>query len=323
LVNDATKLSKKEMFTMARKYVPMKLETNAPGSARSSCRIVNPWRRPVLLLMCLAVCLAWPLMAQATPAEQAFAQGQQLLADGDLQGALQALATAVKQDRENPEYVRQYTMLRRVVQLRQRLAAEQDPRRWEYMARALRAFYLDQGIYPEALELDEQIHGKLQNAQSASMLAETQLAMNHNAEAATMLGRLAPVEHTPTTRALRVLALVREGKTDEARGLAEQVPLPEKAGPRTIYTVAWMQAALGNEREAMALLTRAMEELSPSQQPGFVAHAEACPEFANLPKGAMAKVLQTKSKVPESKCSGGKSCAGCPMRGNCPKSQGQ
>ena len=32
---------------------------------------------------------------------------------------------------------------------------------------------------------------------------------------------------------------------------------------------------------------------------------------------AFAQVLQTKSKVPESKCSGGSSCSTCPMRGNC------
>ena len=277
----------------------------------------------VLLMLAVAAVAVHPFAAEAGQAQQAYESGKALLAKGDLPGALDAYATAARTDRDNRQYMREYSILRRAIELRGRLDAEKDPKRWEYMAQALHAFYLGQGILPEALKLDREIHARLNTAASARMLAETQLAMNQNAQAAEMLATLDPQKVTATTEALRAVALAREGKTEEARQIAQSVVPPKEAGPRMVYAVAWMHAAVGDSSQALKLLARSFESLAPGQLDGYKGHAELCPEFARLPKAQLAKVLKTESKVSESKCSGGSKCAGCPMRGKCQKSQKQ
>jgi len=267
--------------------------------------------------------LTIPALARAENAEQAAARAKALLAQGDFDAALAAYATAARADQDNRTYVQQYAVVRRVIQIRKQLEAEQDAERWQYLARALHAFYISQGIYSEALALDEKIHARLGTASSAAALAETQLAMDRNAEAAKTLSALKPSEATPTTQALLGIALAREGKMDEARRVAAGAKLPEKAGPRMVYTAARLQGATGNTQEALKLLARCFKSTAPSLLDGYKAHARECPEFTALAStAAFAEVLKTKSAVPESKCSGGSGCAGCPMRGKCAHSQG-
>ena len=259
---------------------------------------------------------------RADSAQQAFADGKAFLAKADFRGALQAFAEAARTDRTNPQYLQHYSLVRQVIVLREGLDTERDPARWEYSARGLHAFYVSRGIYSEALSLDQRIHARLNTAASAAMLAETQLAMNMNAEAAEVLTALDPSKATSATRALLGLALARQGKGEGARRLAETIRLPENAGPGMIYTVARFHAEIGNTDHALSLLTRCFESVAPSRLDGFKSHAKQSPAFARLVSTpAFAKVLETKSKVPESKCSGGSSCAGCPMRGKCAKSQ--
>ena len=127
---------------------------------------------------------------------------------------------------------------------------------------------------------------------------------------------------TPVTQALLSIALARQQRTDEARKIAGQVTPPEKAGPRTLYTLARMYAAVGNHDKALAAITSCLEATPPSHIDGFRAHARQSPEFTALSSSdGFARALATKSKVAESKCSGGSSCAGCPMRGKCPKDE--
>ena len=135
------------------------------------------------------VLLAGPVVARADTAANSFAKGESLLAKGDFAGALQSYAAAARADRDNQDYLQHYAMLRRVVEMRGRLEAEQSPERWDYLAKALRAFYLSERIYPELLELDQDVHARLSSAESAALLAETQLALGKNAEAAQTLDR--------------------------------------------------------------------------------------------------------------------------------------
>ena len=129
---------------------------------------------------------------------------------------------------------------------------------------------------------------------------------------------------TAMTQLLLGIALARSGKTDQAKRIAEKVTLPKDAGPSVTYTAARLHAATGDSAKAMALLKTCFEGTLPSQLDGFKSHAKTCPEFAAIASTPeFAAVMKTESKVPESKCSGGSSCAGCPMRGNCPKSQGK
>jgi tetratricopeptide (TPR) repeat protein len=270
-----------------------------------------------------ALCVL-PLSARGETAQQAFATGETLLAKANFQGALGAFARAARADRANQEYLQHYAMVRRVVMLRQQLDAEKDPAQWEYIARGLRAFYIGQRLHGEALAVDQRMHAKLNNASSAVLLAETQLAMDRNAEAAETLSSLPAAEQTASTRSLLGLALARQGKIEDARQIAADLRSGDDAGPGMIYRMARLHAAVGSDDQALSLLTRCFEGVAPSRLDAFKEHARLSPEFAALASApAFDAVMKTESKVAESKCSGGSRCAGCPMRGKCSGGNGQ
>jgi tetratricopeptide (TPR) repeat protein len=272
--------------------------------------------------MLVLVLTVQPQTLRADSADQAFAHGEKLLAKADFDGALKAFAQAAKADRANSEYLQHYALVNQIVNSRKRLATEKDAAQWEQLARGLHAFYIGEGLYGEALVLDRQVHERLNTASSAGILAETQLALNRPADATDVLTALDAQKHTPGTRALQGLALARQGKKDEARQIAHTVKLAADSGPGSIYTAARLQAALGNTDEALGLLKRCFQAVAPSQLDGFKNHAKRSPEFSSLvTTDAFAQVLETKSLVPESPCSGGTRCANCPMRGKCGGSQ--
>jgi hypothetical protein len=138
------------------------------------------------VLLVLAACGA----ARAETAAESFANGEKLLTKGDFQGALTAYAAALRADQANQDYAQHYAMLRRILQLRKSLGEEKDLERWENTARALHAFYVEEKLYPELLALGQQAHRKLNNQWSAVALAETQLSMDRNQEAAATLTEL-------------------------------------------------------------------------------------------------------------------------------------
>jgi hypothetical protein len=262
-------------------------------------------------------------VVRAQSAPEYFAAGKAALANADFQGALRAFANAARRDQENQEYLQQYAMVRQVITLRQRLDTERDDARWEYIARGLRSYYVSNGLLSEALPLDKQRHARLNTTSSATTLAETQLALHMSAEAAETLAGLAAEKHTTATRALHALAVARQGDVERARTLADTIELTEDATPGSIYSVARLNAAMGNTDQALALLAKCLESLAPSRQAGFKKHAQTSPEFASfVSTAAFAEVLETKSKVHESACSGGSRCASCPMRGQCSGSSG-
>jgi len=274
------------------------------------------------LLGLLAV--ARPGATQADTAKQAFADGKTLLAKADFHGAMDAFARALQADRTNEQYFQHFAMVRQVLALRDLLETEQEADRWERAARGLHSFYIRERLFEEALALDKKIHARLNTASSAVLLAQTQLSMQRPAEAAAVLSALDNEKQTAASRALYGLTLVRQGRMKSARRVAGRIELPNGAGPGAIYRAARLQAAVGNSDAALELLVRCFESIAPSRLDSFKKHAEQCPDFAALASTPQfAEALQTQSKVPESKCSGGRSCAGCPMRRNCPGSRGQ
>jgi len=278
----------------------------------------------VLAGLLVGVVATWTATARAETAQQAHAAGGTLLAQGDLRGSLDAYVRAARADRSNQEYVQQYMLVRRAILLEDNLKKETEPTRWERTAQALRSFYVSQGAHRPALAVDEQIHARRNATWSAVQLAETQLALDMAAEAAQVLSSLPPSQSNAATQSLLAVALARRGKADEARQIADAVSLPDGADPGTLYTAARMYAVVGNTSRALGLLTRCFEAVPPSLLGTLKGHAQRLPEFAALASsGEFAEVLRTESKVPESKCSGGSSCAGCPMRGQCPSSQNQ
>jgi len=275
-----------------------------------------------LTLLVLTLILASPLAARAESPAELYGNGEKLLQAGDFNGALAALAGAVRAEQSNRQYASKYMLVRRVIQLRERLDAETDPEQWHYLAGALRSFYVSEKIYPEALALDRAVHAKLHDAASAANLAETLLATGKNAEAAEVLAAIDPSEASAATQSLLGIALARQGKVEEAKKIASTVSLPSEAGAGAAYSAARLHAAVGDSAKALACLTVCFESIPPSRLDGFKAHARLCPEFSDLAStDGFAKALKTESKVAESKCSGGSKCAGCPMRGNCGKSQ--
>jgi len=260
--------------------------------------------------------------AHAETAKEAFARGNTLLENGSFQGALQAYSTAVRAERTNPQYGQHFMLVRRVIALRESLDQERDPQRWLRIAQSLRSFYISEEIYSEALSVDEKIHARLNSALSAEQLAETQLAMRKDAEASGILLALGPEKTTTVTQALLAIALGRQGQVDEARKIGEGIAGSGSDDPGTLYVLARMQAIVGNDGAALGLLTRCFEAVPPSRLDDLKTHAKQNPELAALAStDGFATALQTESKVAESQCSGGSSCAGCPMRGGCPKSQ--
>jgi hypothetical protein len=106
--------------------------------------------------------------------------------------------------------------------------------------------------------------------------------------------------------------------------VASAIQLPKETHPGLVYFVARLAALTGDSTRALSLLKNAFESVPPSRLESFKADAKECPDFAALAAGSeFSRVLETRSLVQESGCSGGSNCANCPMRGKCPKSQPQ
>jgi tetratricopeptide (TPR) repeat protein len=198
------------------------------------------------------------------------------------------------------------------------LAEEEDPARWLQIAQALRSFYVGQGAHAQALKLDRQIHQRQNSPGSAIQLAETQLALDMNEDAEKTLVALETAQTAPAVQALRGIAVARQGKLEQARRIVGKIDTADNDDPGTLYCVSRAAAAVGKTDQALAALTRCFEATPPSRLTALKSHAEKMPEFAPLTsQPAFSQVMQTESKVVESKCSGGSSCAGCPMRSQC------
>lgn len=277
-----------------------------------------------ITLTAISLAMICPAVGHGASGSGAFEEGNALLAEGDLQGAMEAYSTAVRSDRENQQYVQQFMLIRQVVALESSLDKQTDPDRWAETAQSLRSFYAARGITSEAISIDLRMHSKLNTALTAAQLAESQLRAGQADEAAQVLGSLDEKKATPATQALRAVALARAGRLGEARKIAASMSSLEQPDAGTLYNLARMHAAVSEDEKALSFLTACFEVVPPSRLVNLKAHAQGSPEFARLAdKGAFATVLKTESKITESKCSGGSSCAGCPMRGGCPSSQGK
>ncbi|MFH1746434.1 MAG: hypothetical protein ABIG44_05250, partial [Planctomycetota bacterium] len=224
-------------------------------------------RRIILCLIVTGLAIAAaPVLAAPLDNAEKFAQGQELLADGNFEGALQAFTAATKANPDNEEYRQQATLLRRIIQMRTIHAGlESDDQRWLPMAKGLHAFYHDNGIYGEALKLDRQVYAQDESAESAVNLARTQLALDMNAEAAKLLSSLPEEQATPEVRLLNGVALARLGKTEEARQILKSCPAPEKPSCDFFYDRARLCALLNDSEGAAKDLAGCLENCPPGR----------------------------------------------------------
>lgn len=275
------------------------------------------------LTVTLAVCgLFLPARASvAGPGEDAaaaFARGEAMLAKTDFAGALSAYRVAAQTDPSNKSYMQEYAMLRQVVRMRMDARTQRDTGKWLKMADALRAFYHDHTLYGEALPLDQERYRRSPSAESAAFLAQTQLALGMNPEAAEFLASRTTDGQSPRTRVLRALATARMGRSDEAAGLLSDKLPADHAEPQTWYELACASALTGDATAALAALTRSFELTPPSRLDLMKGRAGKCADLAALTGSpAFAAAMKTESKVKESKCSEGSDCSKCPSRAKC------
>lgn len=260
-------------------------------------------------------------MAFAGPAEDAAAakkQGDELLAKADFNGALKAYATAAKADSSNAEYRNEYSILRRVIAMREAIGVEKNADKWMTSARGLRSYYHGRKLYDEALTLDKQIHEKLNSADSAVMLADSYLALDKAPEAEQVLAGVPQDKATPELVIMHAIAQARQNKMDAAKATAEKVKLPADADPSMLYNYACLQARIGDKAGASATLTRCFEQVPPSRLEATKSHAKQDRDLASIAGTTeFAAALKTQSKVKESGCSGGSSCGSCANKAGC------
>ena len=263
--------------------------------------------------LCLAVlCVlssSAAVWAGSDDAAGKFAEGNALLAKADFEGALAAYDAAAKADPENTEYRMKGMLVRRVMKMREALD-KLDDEKWLQASTALYYFYQDNGVSSEALAMAEKIHAKQNNAESATMLARSQLAMGKHDEALASLSSLPKDKTCPETCVLTCLCLARQGKTAEAKAMCADIHEPEEPDGEFLYDLACLHAALGDSEDAMGTLKRCFECTSPGRLPLIKECAGRCGDFYKLRGNpAMADVMATESKIKSGCC--GKAGASC------------
>lgn len=280
-----------------------------------------------LLASLLALIALGTAPAGAAPGDEAaghYRDGMEVLTRGDFDGAIQALLRAAQADPRNQEYRQELALVHRIRQIRGLMESEKDLQAWARHARSVRAFYYEYEIYGEALALDRQRHQRIGTVATAVSLAESQLELDRNAEAAELLGKIADEKATPRALTLRGIAVARLGKLEEARALARRCPAPEGKDRALIFHMACLRALTDDLPGAADLLTLCFESIPPSQLEAAKAYAKGRRDLAALTASPdYAKVWLTASKIAESSCSGGTSCGSCPSKGSCGSAQGE
>ena len=274
-----------------------------------------------LIRMVILGLLGWFTAAPAWASggsEKAFQRGNQLIADGELRAAAEALKTAVLGDLNNQDYLRQFMATRQALKYQMIIESRQTSPHWDEAADGLSLYYRSQGHHDQALPVDEAIYQKRQTTDAAVQLAETLLAVDQSQRAADLLDTLSSERRTPASESLRSVALARQGDLEQARHIASALHIAPSADAFTLYVAARAQAAIGEDTLALNTLKRCYQSVPPSRLTALKSYTKSCSDFTDLVSTeAFVQVLRTESRVPESKCSGGSSCGSCPMRGKC------
>ncbi|UCG34450.1 MAG: hypothetical protein JSU68_07370 [Phycisphaerales bacterium] len=270
---------------------------------------------------CMVLAVGVGQLVLAGPADEAAnynAEGQALIAKGDLKGALKVYKSAAKAAPEDSTCRQEFAMVRRVAAMSEVLDREKDNAEWALTAQAVRSFYRERGASSQVLALDRRAHERLNTPETAVALAESLLETGNEAEALMLLQGLPESSRSVRTNVLWTIALAHEGKVDEAKAVATRCELPDDADAALLYDSARAHALIGDGPTALRLLTNHFESTPPSRLESRTTLARASADFASLAGSEdFAKVLQTQSKIKESTCSGGTSCSGCPSRSSC------
>lgn len=249
-----------------------------------------------------------------------FDQAKASLEKADFDGAAALMEKAAAADPDNQEYAQELRLLQRVMKIRSRLDMQAAPEKWEKTARSLRSYYYTNKIYSEALVIDQACYEKLKDADTASRVGKTMLTMEKNEDAAAFLDALPAELKSDRSEVLRGIACARLGKTDDAGKIAAAMTDMKEPSPVQCYERACLSSLVSQQAAAAKMLVQAFESTPQSRLDEFKQYVKDSTDLAAFYKTPMvAKVMETKSKVVESKCSGGSSCGSCPSRGGCSK----
>lgn len=246
-------------------------------------------------------------------------EGDVLLKKADFDGAIRAYLTAAKADPARIELANKARLIRRVQNIRKLMdSGSLCPVRWEAAAVSVHTFYLQHGVSQEAVALGRTAHEKLKNVTSVAMLAEALLEAKQNSEAVKFLERLDPKLLVPRNHLTLGIALARERQTKKAKAVAKLFESEKKTDPHLLYSLARLNALLGNKKPCFRQLKACFQATPPALLASFREHVRINPDFTSIAsKPRFGKVLATPSKITVSACSQGASCASCPQRGGC------
>ena len=180
----------------------------------------------------LSVVLAFqPHTVWADSAEQTFAHGEKLLAKADFDGALKAFAQAAKADRSNSEYLQHYALVNQIVVCENGWRREQDAAQWENIARGLHAFYIGRGCTPKRCPWTSKSTSGSTPPIPRRCWPRRNWCSIAMPKRPTVLAALERRNTRPAPGRCTGLALARQGKTDEAREIAQTIELA--AGQRS------------------------------------------------------------------------------------------
>ncbi len=303
---------------------PTYIERRGSKNCHQHPSFIKVFAMKKIITFSLALCVILTLssVVYAATAAKNFSRGNALLARSDFQGALTLFADALKAEPANQEYAQEFSMLRQVIAWQNYIEKTDDIIQWTYGCNVIRAYCVSHRLHQATLDLDRMVFDRLKNPEAAVKLAQTELSLGKAEEAVKTLSSLDTDKATVATRSLLGVALARSGKEEDAKKLATEIGVPEDAGSGTLYSIARLQSVVGNEQLACHALVNCFESIPPSRLEAFKKHAEKCSDFQTIAKGELFETaLKTKSKIPESQCSGGSSCATCPNRGSCPGSR--
>jgi hypothetical protein len=262
----------------------------------------------------LALVVPATLASDKENAAQAFAAGKTALKAADFTKALEQFKTATRGDPDNQQYFNAYTLLRRVIKMREQVTKEMEADAWQQSARQLYAYYHENGISTELVSLASTMHQRAGTVDNAVLLGDAYLDADKPADAVAVFAKVPAEKVTPQINVLHGLALARSGKPDDAKALAAKIELPKDCDAELCYNAARLFALSGLGEKGLTALKCAFEMTPAPDLPVAKTAAKEAKELANLATlPDYAKVMETASKVAAGAC--GKSCAGCPSAG--------
>ncbi len=234
--------------------------------------------------------------------------------------ALEIYAEAARRNRSEPYYRQQYSILRRVIRMKNAMDSESDNKKWQDYYSAVHGYYMMQGYFTKALELAQQASEKLDTDVVKLDLMKLLIISGNDIQAEQIAGSNAgSLSNDIRFQSLQSLLLARSGQSAQAIEAAEN--LTSSTEPSVMVNIACIYMAVGQKDMALNGIAAAIENTAPTQVPQIRLLIKNMPEFKDmLEDEAFIKAVATESKVFQSGCTGGSSCGSCSLREKCPSS---